>query len=430
MSVSTPSTPPTPSPSDGCLIVVSSLGASHRRTFMETASAHYPIWLFVGGPGRAQEPSWELPYVTGYTSVDTLDPDAMLAAVRALPGHVRVRGIVCYDEARVVASATLATALGLPAPDPDAVLRCRDKHLTRIALDAAGVPQPQSVAVRSADEALVAAQKIGYPVVLKPRNLAASFGVTRADSDEDLAAAYAAAGGKTLPEVLEHHEDGVLVEEYLDGEEISIDSACFGGRIEPLVVAHKLVGFPPNFLEMGHTVSADDPLLNDPEVRAVVIGAHRAVGFDTGATHLELKLTSRGPRVVELNARLAGGLIPYLGRLTGGADLELAAATIACGSAPDLSGTEGAPVAAIRYFYPEHDLVVGELCIDEAALPASVERAELLTSVGAQVRLPPRGSAWESYVAQAVVTGDTVADCHRDLDAAADAVVVVPAEQA
>jgi biotin carboxylase len=428
MSVSTPSTPPTPSAAgDGHLIVVSSLGASHRRTFFETVSAHYPIWLFVGGPGRAQEPSWELPFVAGYTSVDTLDVDAMLAAVRALPAQVRVRGVVCYDEARVVAAAKLATALGLPAPDPDAVLRCRDKHLTRTALDAAGVPQAQSLAVRSLEEAVAAAQKIGYPVVLKPRNLAASFGVTRADSDEDLAAAYAAASEKTLPEVLEHHEDGVLVEEFLDGEEISIDSACFDGRIEPLVVAHKLVGYPPNFLEMGHTVSAGDPLLSDPDVRAVVIGAHRAVGFDTGATHLELKLTAQGPRVVELNARLAGGLIPYLGRLTGGPDLELAAATIACGAVPDLSGTEGAPVAAIRYFYPEHDLVVGELRIDEAALPPSVERAELLTVVGEPVRLPPRGSAWESYLAQAVVTGDSVADCHRDIEAAAAAVVVVPA---
>ncbi|MGI5131224.1 ATP-grasp domain-containing protein [Pseudonocardia sp. CA-107938] len=417
---------PTPS-DDGHLIVVSSLGAAHRRTFFETVSAHYPIWLFVGGPGRAQEPSWELPYVVGHTSVDTLDADAMRAAVRALPEHVRVRGIVCYDEARVVAAAKLATTLGLPAPDPDAVLRCRDKHLTRTALDAAGVPQAQSLAVRSLDEALAAAQKIGYPVVLKPRNLAASFGVTRADSDSDVAAAYAAAGEKTLPEVLEHHEDGVLVEEYLDGEEISIDSACFDGRIEPQVVAHKLVGYPPNFLEMGHTVSAGDPLLNDPEVREVVIGAHRAVGFDTGATHLELKLTSRGPRVVELNARLAGGLIPYLGRLTGGADLELAAATIACGEVPDLSRTDGAPVAAIRYFYPPHDLVVGELYFDGSALPASVERAELLTAPGEPVRLPPRGSAWESYLAQAVVTGETVSGCHRDLDAAGAAVVVVPA---
>lgn len=427
MSVSTPSTP---SPADdGHLIVVSSLGAGHRRTFFETVSAHYPIWLFVGGPGRPQEASWELPYVAGHTSVDTLDPDAMLAALRALPEHVRVRGIVCFDEARIVAAAKLATALGLPAPDPEAVLRCRDKHLTRTALDAAGVPQAQSLAVRSLDEALAAAQKIGYPVVLKPRNLAASFAVTRADSDDDVAAAYTAASEKTLPEVLERHEDGVLVEEYLDGEEISIDSACYDGRIEPLVVAHKLMGFPPNFEEMGHTVSADDPLLDAADVRAVVIGAHRAVGFDTGATHLELRLTSRGPRVVELNARLAGGLIPYLGRLAGGADLELAAAAIACGTVPDLSGTTGRPVAAIRFYYPEHDLVVGELRLDEEALPASVERAELLTAVGEPVRLPPRGSAWESKLAQVVVTGDSVTECNSDLDAAAAAVVVVPAAE-
>jgi biotin carboxylase len=418
--------PSRPARDDGVLLVVSSLGPSSRLTFFQTVSQHYPIWLFVGGLGRPQEASWELPYVVGHTSVDTLDAEAMLTAVRALPEGIRVRGVMSYDEARIEATAKVAAALGLPGSPPEAVRRCRDKHLTRQALDSAGVGQAESLAVRSPDEAVVAAQKIGYPVVLKPRNLAASFGVTRADSDDEVAAAYRAAHDITLPEAPERYEDGVLVEEYLDGAELSVDCVCYDGRIEPVAIAHKQTGFAPNFEEIGHTVSAADPLRHDPALRELVVATHRAVGIDAGATHLEVKLTSSGPKVVELNARLGGDLIPYLGRLAGGADLELAAASIAVGEEPDL--TPGEPrVAAIRFYYPDRDLIVGEARIEPDHLPPGTDRAQLLTAVGEPVRLPPRGSAWESRVAQVIVTGDSPEACASALDDAAAAVVLVAA---
>jgi biotin carboxylase len=408
---------------DGYLIVVSSLGPSSRLPFFETVSARYPIWLFIGGAGRASEPSWELPYIAGHTTVDTLDADAMLAAVAELAETAKIRGIVSYDEARIEATAKVATALGLPTSPPEAVARCRDKHLTRQALADAGVPQAESVAVKSVDEALVAANRIGYPVVLKPRNLAASFGVTRADSDADISTAYDAARNTTLPEAPEFYEDGVLVEEYLDGEEISVDSICFDGRVEPLAVAHKQTGFPPNFEEIGHMVRGGDPLHTDAALRDVVIRAHRAVGFATGVTHVELKLTSRGPRIIEINARLGGDLIPYLGRLAGGANLELAAAAVACGETPDLR--RGEPkVAAIRFYYPDSDVKVAELHFEEPLLPASTERAVVLADPGQQMLLPPHGSAWESRLAQVVVVEDSEPAALAALGEAAKALVV------
>jgi biotin carboxylase len=412
---------------DGYLIVVSSLGQSSREPFFQTVSTRFRIWLFIGGAGRAAEPSWELPYIAGHTAVDTLDADAMLAAAQDLAKSTPILGILSYDEARIEATAKVATALCLPTSPAASILRCRDKHMTRQALDAAGVPQARSVAVRSLDEAVQVANEIGYPVVLKPRNLAASFGVTRADSDADVAAAYSAARTITLPEAPEVYEDGVLVEEYLDGPELSIDSACFDGRVEPMAVAHKRTGFPPNFEEMGHLVDGADPLLDDAEIRAVTVAAHQAVGFHTGVTHLELKLTSTGPKVIELNARLGGDLIPHLGHLAGGPDLELAAAVIATGAAPDL--TRGsARVAGVRFYYPEADLTVGAISIDRSVLPGGVERAMPLADVGQEVLLPPRGSAWVSRLAQIVVVADSEAACNAALDAAAAAVVVEPAD--
>ncbi|MGH3748989.1 MAG: ATP-grasp domain-containing protein, partial [Micromonosporaceae bacterium] len=393
--------------------------------FFESVAPRYRTWLFLGGAGRSETAEWELPYLAGHTVVDTLDAASMITQARRLAETERIDGIVCYDEARIEAAAELATELGLPATPREAINRCRDKHVTRLALAAAGVPQARSVAVRSPEEAVKVAGEFGYPVVLKPRNLAASFGVRRADSAAEVREAYQRARGITLPEAPEHFEDGVLVEEHLSGPEISVDAACFDGQVVPLAIAHKESGFSPSFEEVGHLVDAADPLYDDPELRRVATDAHRALGFHTGMTHLELKRTDAGWKVIELNGRLGGDLIPYLGQLATGVDLSLAAASIACGQQPDLE-RKANQVAATRFCYPERELTIGSIRIDESQLPPEIERGIVLAEAGQRVLLPPNGSAWECRLAQFVAVADSEEACRAALDAASKALIVEP----
>jgi biotin carboxylase len=405
------------------LVVVSSLSRS-REYFFRSVSPHYRLWLLQGGAGRTDEVGWELPYLVGHTVVDTLDADAMTEAVRAIPGPVA--GILSYDEARIAATAVVAERFGLPTSPPAAVLRCRDKWLTRQALAAAGVPQAASVAVAGRDEAMAAAARIGYPVVLKPRNLAASFGVSRADDEAGLPAAYERARSVSLPEAPERFEQDVLVEEFLDGPEISVDAVVAGGVVEPMVVAHKQTGYAPSFEETGHLVDAADPLLADPELAAVLGAAHAAVGYTTGTTHTELRRTAAGFKVIEINGRLGGDMIPLLGLLAGGPDPDLVAAAVACGQRPETArGT--ARVAGIRFYYPDRDVTVGTLELDEQLLPPQAYEAVLLTGPGERVLLPPRGSAWESRLAHVIAVGDSTDELRGALEDAAKAIRLEPA---
>ncbi|MBV9821339.1 MAG: ATP-grasp domain-containing protein, partial [Actinobacteria bacterium] len=373
------------------LILVSSFGRSSREYFLASLATRYRLWLFLGGPGRPSEPTWELAYITGHTSLDTLDAEAMTTAARQLNDRLRaeentqIAGIISYDESRIVATATVAEALDLPTSPTEAVKKCRDKYLTRQALDAANVPQARAIAVRTLEQAAGAAARLGYPVVLKPRHLAASFGVTRVDTPADLTAAYQRALSVTLPETPEQHDDPVLIEEYLDGPEISVDCACFDDRIVPLAVAHKETGFPPSFEEVGHVVDGEDPLLHDEHLLDVLTQAHRAVGFSTGMTHVELRRTATGFRVIEINARLGGDLIPYLGQLATGVDLSRVAAAIACGQQPEIEPTTSR-VAAVRFYYPDHDLTLADIQLEEDRLPAGVIQADLLATAGQHLK--------------------------------------------
>jgi predicted ATP-grasp superfamily ATP-dependent carboligase len=408
-------TPPTAALADRPLVaVVNSLCRTQREYLLRSISGRYRVWLLQDGP-----PSWELPYLTGHTMVNTLDPQAMLAAVSPLG----LSGVLCWDEVRIEAAASLAAALGLPGGDPAAVRRCRDKHLTRTTLAAAGVPQPASTAVDSPAQAAAAARRIGYPVVVKPRALSGSYGVTLVSDPDELAAAFEQASSRTIDGVPTFHHNGVLVEEYLTGQEISIDCVLHHGTTTPITLARKQLGYPPHFEEIGHTVNPTDPLLHDPTVLNILHAAHHAVGLRDGWAHTELRLTPTGPKVIEINARLGGDLIPYLGQLATGTEPGLLAAAAACGQRPAPEPTHRR-VAGVAFGYPTRRCKAAGMRVDDELLPEGVDRIEFLTAPGTWIEPPPAGHVWGRYC-YIVAVADTVAQCQDRLESAAKAVTLL-----
>ena len=407
------------------LLLIGTGGRDYREYLLKSIHSRYRVHLFLGA-----DPSWERRYITGWTVLDmadTVGADAMSAAARELAAREPLSGVLAWDEARILQAAKVAAALGLPGGDPDMVMRCRDKQLTRQALAAAGVPQPASVPAASVDEALAVAGQIGYPVVLKPRAMAASLGVVRVDTPAELTAQFVFARDTTVPGAW--HYDVVLVEEYLAGPEISIDSAVHGGRVFPMFVARKEVGYPPYFEEVGHVVDAADPLLTDPELLKIVQDTHTALGFTDGMTHAEYKLTPAGPKVIEVNARLGGDLIPYLGLRASGMDPGLAAAAVSCGQRPSLVADRKL-VGAVRFFYVEHeDTAIGGVDVDDAGLPAAADRLVALAKPGDVVSPPPKGTVF-GRIAFATAIAETAQECRDALDAAQRALTVRPASTA
>jgi len=405
------------------LLVITTGARKYREYLLASIGRRYRVHLFLGA-----EPTWEREHITGWTVLsglgDTVDAEEMIAAARRIGEPLE--GVLAWDEARVLQCAKVAAALGLPGGDVGAAMRTRDKHQTREALSAAGVPQPRSVLVDGVDAALAEAAAIGYPVVLKPRAMAASLGVVRVNTPEELAARFTFARDTTVPGAW--HYDAVLVEEYLTGPEISVDSAVHRGRVYPMFVARKEVGYAPYFEEVGHVVDAADPLLADPGLMRIVQDTHTALGFADGMTHTELKLTPNGPKIIEVNGRLGGDLIPYLGLRATGIDPGLAAAAVACGREPEVRA-DRAMVGAVRFFYVEHeDTTIGSIGIDEdTALPPALDRFVLDAEPGDVVSPPPKGTVW-GRIAFATAVAGTADECTAALDAAQAALTVQVAD--
>ncbi|MER5474024.1 ATP-grasp domain-containing protein [Streptomyces sp. NPDC002685] len=348
--------------------------------------------------------------------MNTLDAAATIEAAADLDRRLGVGGVLSYDEIRVSVAAAVAEALGLPGGGAEAVASCRDKASTRQRFSAGGVPQPSSYAVSSFEEAESRAASIGYPVVVKPRALAGSMGVALVAKAADLPDAYASTRSAEFSE-LPRLEAGVLVESFADGPEISIDAACHNGTVHPLFVARKKTGFAPCFEEVGHVVSARDPLLTDPEIVRVLQAAHSALGLSTLMTHTEIRLTSAGPRVIEVNARLGGDLIPYTAHLATGVDYGLVAARLAQGIPPV---REELPerTAQIDFLYPDTDLKVDALDVTEDGLPAEVHRIIPLVGPGRELRIPPREHVRGRYAV--VITAARTPEACEQAKAAAE----------
>jgi biotin carboxylase len=364
-------------------------------------------------------PTWQHGYFDEITVVNVFDHELLAGAAREVAARRTVAGVLCWDEPLVMPAAELAAEFGVPGLSIAGVHGCRDKHNNRSRLTAAGLLQPAFELCTTLAQARAAAARIGYPVVVKPRALGASMGVVLAADDAELAAAFQVASGASLVGD-EPYRGEAIVEEYAVGPEISIDAAVHKGEYLPMFLARKRTGDPPYFEEVGHIVDAADPLLADSELLDTLARAHQVLGIEDGITHSEVRLTERGPLIIEINGRVGGDLIPFLGKTATGIDSGEVLVDVAIGQRPDIVAT-GRTVAGIRFGYPARDCLVRSVRLPSEA-PGLVLAARMVEP-GNTLRLPPGG-----YIARhslVVCQADDVTTCTERLDAASAMVELV-----
>lgn len=383
------------------VLVVAPGDQAYRGYALHQVAAAYDVVAITPGPL-----TWEQPLVVDHEIADPHDEQALLAAGRALAARHPLAGVFTWTEWHLEATARLAQALNLAGDTPQTMRNCRDKATSRTLFARHHVPSAASMRAASLLEAALAAEEIGYPVVLKPAGGAASIGVIRVNRAEELpdgytfAATAAAASGGSSPEV--------LVEEYLDGPEISVECVTRQGQTTAVAVTRKSLGEQPYFEEIAHTVDAADPLLE--RVAPVAAAAIKALGITEGIQHVEMRLVAGRPRLIEVNGRIGGDMIGHLVSLATGVNLARAAADIACGKTPDLTPTRRR-AAAIRLLYPERSGTLTARHLDEtfAASAPWLEHVRFHREIGDPLVLPPEGDMFTARVGFLITTAPTAA---------------------
>jgi len=264
--------------------------------------------------------------------LDLTNADDVLVHALTLAERFTVRAVYTLNEYHVPLASRIAAALGLQHGLPvEAALNCRHKKRTKLLLSKHGVGTARFALVRTPQEALAALRALPLPVVVKPSNDAGSFLVHRCATPEAVQDVVEAIRRKGRNTVGQAFDPEVLLEEYLDGPEFSVEACTAGGRTTILALTTKQITPWPYTVEMGHMVPAP---LTEAETQAlhdIVTQALAVLGVDQAVTHTEVKLTPAGARIVEVNARPAGHPIPTLVRAVTGYDLREVALHMALG---------------------------------------------------------------------------------------------------
>jgi formate-dependent phosphoribosylglycinamide formyltransferase (GAR transformylase) len=239
-----------------------------------------------------------------YEHVSLSDPDAVLGALQGLARHASIDRVECLWEPYMILAASIREVFGLPGMTVAQTEPFRDKELMKRVLDAAGIRTPWHVSATTAAEVWEAAERIGYPLIVKPIAGAGSADTYRVDSTQEL--------GEVLPYL--RHVPVVSVEEFVGGEELTYDTICVDGDIR---FEHVLWYRPrPLQMRMNEWVSPVSISLRDlsvPDVQgglAMGRAVLSALGFRTGFTHMEWYRKPDGEVVFgEIGARPPGARV-------------------------------------------------------------------------------------------------------------------------
>ncbi|MEU9304492.1 ATP-grasp domain-containing protein [Streptomyces sp. NPDC048269] len=287
-------------------------------------------------------------------TVETNDQAALEAAVLELHRAEPFEAVLPGSDIYVTATARVAAALDLPGLPVATVDRVRDKSVMRAAVAEAGLRTPRFAQATTDAELRAAAERVGFPCVLKPVACSGSIHVSRADDLDQLTAAFQRLVTDPEPDMGKLHEHRVLVEEYVQGPEFSADGYVLeSGEVTVVALSRTLLGPEPDFVELGHLTPAlvDDTTLKS--VEAYVGDVVRAVGITSGPFHCELRLAADGPVLIEIGARLPGDRIVELLRLVTGVSLPRVAVATALGVGLEAAGAFARPQAesaGIRFF--------------------------------------------------------------------------------
>ncbi|MFD1831187.1 ATP-grasp domain-containing protein [Streptomyces desertarenae] len=317
---------------------------------------------------------------------DTHDSAAVVAALNGAYGEGGLRGVYSTTDYSVPVVAEAARALGLPGLSPSAAHVARNKLSTRRAAERARVPVPAWAWARTEDEAVTAARRIGTPCVVKPMTEAGSVGVRLCRTEREVAAHFRVIASEPTDYRGGRRPPGVLVEEYLVGYEVSVESVTVDGGRTVIGVTDKALGPHPHFVELGETFPSILPADVQEECVGIALAALDAVGHDFGAAHVEIKMTAAGPRLVEVNARVPGAQITRLVRESTGMDLQHEMVRLHTGQTPNLRRRRSG-AAASRYLTASRAGTVRALHgADLARRSPGVVLVDLYAAEGATVR--------------------------------------------
>ena len=247
--------------------------------------------------------------------------------------------------------------LHLSGISKEMAIRATNKHLMRKAFEEYGAPSPKSYCTTAASEAWdIFSNKFETNAILKPSRNSGSRGIAKIEcgiTQNEFKELYERAYN-------ESRDKQVLIEEFIEGPEFSVEIIVWQGKVNVLTVTDKKTTGAPYFVELGHNQPSVFPTEIVNAVETAAVQGVEALRLTNCACHAEIKVQNGKAYIMEIGARLGGDFISTeLTHLSTGIDMVAAAINVALGIKPCLEPTEEKHGVCIRYFCPKPGVIVG-----------------------------------------------------------------------
>jgi S-sulfo-L-cysteine synthase (3-phospho-L-serine-dependent) len=348
--------------------------------------------------------------------VNTLDQNALLKVCRELATKSKLAGVTSCVDFFLENAVNVAHQLRLPGYEPSVIRDCCNKYTQRLRLQSSGVDIPKFFLASSTKEANIAAQHIGFPVVVKPVSLAGSMGVKLCkDIDEVESHANALFQQENLPKVNSLQQ--ILIEEAVIGPEYSVE--VFGTKI--IGITKKYLGAYPYFVEVGHDHPTVLPHEIEKSIHLSVMSTLNALNWKVGPAHVELRFSETGPKIIEVNPRIGGDYIFELLRLA--YDIDIVSETINFVTGTKLNLDEKTNrYASIRFFTSPTEGVLRSIeGLDLAKQVNGVTQVQFYYQEGDYIRLY---GDYRDRVGHVIAYGETFKDALTSVNSAHEAIML------
>jgi len=273
--------------------------------------------------------------------------------------------------------------LGLCGISKEIAIRATNKHLMREAFEAYGAPSPKSILTKDEKDAWATfCNEFDTNAILKPSRNSGSRGIAKVEkgiSKDEFVALYR----RALDESRDHQ---VLIEQFIEGPEFSVEVIVWKGEPHVLAVTDKKTTEAPYFVELGHNQPSVYPEEIQQKLKDGAIAGCKALGLTYCAAHCELKIQNDEAYLMEIGARMGGDFISTeLTHLSSGIDMVAATIDVVLGVEPTLQPVEEKHGVCIRYFTPKPGTVKSIVHTDLLNHP-DVYDAEIYVKPGDEVR--------------------------------------------
>lgn len=309
--------------------------------------------------------------------------------------------------------AKVANELGLAGISEQTALNATNKAVMRQCLKQHNVPIPEFYKVNTKEEYLDAIGMFKTMCIVKPADNSGSRGVNLISDLANL---------DEINKAFEYsmscsHSGDIVVEEFMEGPEVSVETLSVDGVCHIIQMTDKLTTGAPYFVEMGHNEPSVLPKDITTRIAQVARDAVLAIGIENGPSHTEIKVTTDGPKIVELGARLGGdNITTHLVPLSTGVNMVECCIRIALREKPNME-KKYEKGSAIRYLSTPAGIIRSITGIEKAESIDGVQEASIVHFIGDRaVEIRNSADRVGFVIAQAEAPEKAIALCERAVD--------------